>query len=263
MKKTIKTLSVILFASVFAITSCQKKEDNTPEESTPPTNGGTTGGNASNSPITPTFADGEGTFVATKANVTTAIPGTTITTNVTMGSATASIFNTAGGSTLVDGGTVISNDSTLAKQSNNAYIFTPKSVTGINWTNNSRWSVSGNSTNNIPVISYTANGFPSDPTVNNITSVSKGSSFTMNTTSISNADSLCFQITSGSKTIYKMTNGSQTSYTFPASEMGTLDISSNAYLTISAYRFNNTTVSSKKYYFINLNTSNRMVSVTN
>jgi hypothetical protein len=112
-------------------------------------------------------------------------------------------------------------------------------------------------------MTYTANGFPSAPTLPALTSFSKATSLTVNSSSVSNADSLCYQITSGSKSIFKMTAGTQTSYTFPAADMGTLDASQHGYLTITAYKFNSTTVSGKKYYFINLNTANKMVEVTN
>lgn len=263
MKTTIKTLSALLLIGTFVFTACTKKDDTAPEDpTTPTTTGSTTGGASSSAPITPQIADADGVLIATKANVTTAIPGTTMTVNVTTGNAIASLYSATGGTVLVDGGSISANDSALVKQSNSSYLFVPKS-TGINYSSNSRWSVTGNAGNSIPAITYTANGFPSAPSVNNVSSISKANAFTLITTSVSNADSLCFQITSGSKTIYKMTNGSQTSYTFPASEMGTLDNSSNAFLTVTAYKFNNTTVSAKKYYFINMNTSNRMTSVTN
>jgi hypothetical protein len=259
MKTTIKTLSVLILAGTFAFTACKKKDDVVPE--TPSTTGGTTGGAASSAPVTPHLGDADGVMIASKANVISTVGGFSV--SVTVGSAIANVYSSTGGSSAVDGGTIKANDSTLTKQSNNSYLFTPKSAQGISYGSNSVWSISGNSPNNVPAVSYTATSFPSNPSVNNITTLSKGSSFTMNTNSISNADSLCFQITSGSKTIYKMTNGFQTSYTFPSSEMGTLDNSSNAYLTVTAYKFTNTTVSSKKYYFINMNTTNRMVSVTN
>jgi uncharacterized protein YdeI (BOF family) len=260
MKTTIKTLSVLILAGTFAFTACKKKDDAAPE--TPnTTTGGTTGGSASSAPVTPHLGDADGVMIASKANVITSVGGFSV--SITVGSAIANVYSSTGGTSAVDGGTIKANDSTLAKQSNNSYVFTPKSAQGIGYGSSSAWSISGNSSNNVPAVSYTATNFPSAPTVNNTTTVSKGSAFTMTTTSISNADSLCFQITSGSKTIYKMTNGFQTSYTFPSSDMGTLDNSSNAYLTITAYKFKNTTVSGKKYYFINMNTTNRMVSVTN
>ncbi len=256
MKTTIKTLSMLILAGTFVFTACKKKDDATPEDPTPTTTGTTGGGNASSAPVTPHISDANGVMIASIANVITSVGGFSV--NITVGSAIANLYSAAGGTTAIDGGVITANDSTLTKQSSNSYIFTPKSTQGIGYGSNSRWSVSGNSGNGVP-----ASPFPSDPTVNNITTLSKGSSFTMNTSSVSSADSLCFQITSGSKTIYKMTNGFQTSYTFPASDMGTLDNSSNAYLTVTAYKFTNTTVSSKKYYFINMNTTNRMVSVTN
>ncbi len=185
----------------------------------------------------------------------------TITVNVVIGSANASFYTALGASSLEDAGTVKTNDSTHTKQSNNAYLFTPKSATGIGYGSNSRWSIGGST--NVPAITYTANGFPSTPTVPNLSSVSKGSACTLSTSFVSSADSLCYQITAGSKTIYKIISASQTSYTFPASEMGTLDVTDYAYATITAYKFNNTTVSGKKYYFINLNTANKSIKVTN
>lgn len=264
MKTTIKTLSALILVGTFVFTACKKKEDTAPEDTSTPTTTGstTTGGSTSSGPVTPQISDADGVLIASKANVIQSIPGTTMTVNVTMGSAIASLYSATGGTVLVDGGSITANDSTLTKQSNSSYIFTPKS-TGINYSSNSRWSVSGNAGNNVPAFTYTANGFPSNPSVPNVSSISKANAYTLTTASVSGADSLCFQITSGSKTIYKMTNGSQTSHTFPASEMGTLDNSSNAYLTVTAYKFNSTIVSSKKYYVINLNTTNKMTSVTN
>ncbi len=262
MKKHIYLLGLLVIAGTITLTSCSKKDTTEPETETPTTPGGGGGGSASNAPITPSFADGNGTMIASKVNAIVAVPGTTMVVTTTMGSATASLFDAAGSATLVDGGAITANDSTLAKQSNNAYIFTPKS-TGINWGSNSKWSIAGNSSTGVPAFTYTANGFPSNPTLPSITSVSKGSACTFSTSSVSNADSLCFQITSGSKTIYKMKSASQTSHTFSSTEMGTLDVSSNAFMTITAYKFNNTTASTKKYYFINLSTTNRSISVTN
>ncbi|MBK8367761.1 MAG: hypothetical protein IPL10_10155 [Bacteroidetes bacterium] len=259
MKTSIKILSTILLASVFTLESCVKKPETAPEET--PETPTTTGGGSAPAPIVSSPSDANGVCVASKINVTTAVPNTTFVVTVTMGSATGSFYSTAGSGTLDDAGTVKTNDSTHTKQSNNAYVFSPKSATGINFTSNSRWNITGNGS--IPAITYTANGFPSSPTVSNVTSVSKGSAFTLSTASISNADSLCYQITAGSKSIYKITAASQTSYTFPASEMGTLDVTDYGYATVTAYKFNNTTVSSKKIYFINLNTANRSIKVTN
>ena len=258
MKTTFKTLSILILTASFAFTSCKKSDETAPEEPTPTPNQTAP---AAPGPITTQPSDADGVCVASKLNVTTAVPGTTIVVTVTMGSATGSFYSAAGSSTLTDAGTVKTNDSTHAKQSNYSYIFSPKSATGINYGSNSRWNISGNGS--IPAITYTANGFPSTPSLPNITSVSKASGLTLNTTSVTNADSLCYQITAGSKTIYKIVRASQTSYTFPASEMGTLDVTDNAYATITAYKFNNTTVSSKKYYFINLNTANKSIKVTN
>ncbi|MBI3518005.1 MAG: hypothetical protein HY062_01425 [Bacteroidetes bacterium] len=258
MKTTFKTLSVLLVATAFAFTSCKKSDDTTPEDntSTPtPTQA------SAPAPITSQPSDADGVCVASKVNVTTSIPMTTITVNVEMGSSTASFYTALGASTLADAGTVKTNDSINVKQSNNAYIFSPKSATGITYGSSSKWNISGNGS--IPAISYTANGFPSTPSVPNISTVSKGSAFTLSTTSVSSADSLCYQITAGSKSIYKIVSASQTSHTFTSAEMGTLDVTDYAYATITAYKFNNTTVSGKKYYFINLNTANKSIKVTN
>lgn len=260
MKTIFKTLSLVLVAGSLTMTSCKKNDDVTPEEET--NNGGTNGGTATSSPAMPQLSDADGVLIASKAVVSQVIPGVGTYTFV-MGSATGSLYSATGGSTMVDGGTVKANDSTLSKQSNNAYIFTPKS-TGINYGSNSRWNISGNSGNSVPAVTYTANGFPSTPSITGtVTSISKGSNFTLSTTSVSNADSICFQITSSNTSIYKIKAGSQTSHTFTSSELSALDNTSTAFITITGYKFNNTTVSSKKYYFINLTTSNKSVSITN
>lgn len=264
MKTTLKTLSLLLVAGTFLVTACKKKDEVIPDNpvttTTGSTTGSTTGTTAGPTAVTPNLSDADGVCIATKLNTTMSIPNTTMTVNTVIGNAVASLYSATGGTVLVDGGTVKANDSTLAKQSNNSYLFIPKS-TGISYSSNSRWNISGNGS--VPAINYTANGFPGTPTINNVTSVSKGSSFTMSTASISNADSVCFQITAGSKTIFKIKGGNQTSHTFTAAEMGTLDATSNGFLTITGYKFNSTTASGKKYYFINLSTKNQMVSVTN
>jgi hypothetical protein len=260
MKTTFKTLSALLLATTFTLTSCIKKPEVEPEEETPTMT--TTGGNTSAPPpVTSQPADADGVCVAAKVNVSTSIPGTTMTVNVTLGSATASFYTAPGATTFADAGTVQTNDSTHAKQSNNAYVFSPKSAQGINYSSNSKWNISGNGS--VSAMSYTSNGFPSTPTLPSLSSFSKATSLTVNSSSVSNADSLCYQITAGSKSIFKMTSASQTSYTFPAADMGTLDATQYGYLTVTAYKFNSTTVSGKKYYFINLNTANKMVEVTN
>lgn len=262
MKTTLTTLSALLIAGIFLVSACKKKDDVIPDSpitTTGTTTGGTTGTQTAPTAVTPAISDADGVLIASNLNVTTAIPSTTITVTSVIGNAIASLYSATGGTVLVDGGTIKANDSTLVKQSNNAFIFNPKSADGISYSGSSRWSVSGNGT--VPAFTYTAYGFPGTPTVNNVTSISKTANFTMTTASISSADSICFQITAGSKTIYKIKAGNQTSHTFTAAEMGTLDATSYGYLTITAYKFNNTTVSGKKYYFINLNTKNQSVSV--
>ncbi|MCZ8284490.1 MAG: hypothetical protein O9353_03455, partial [Bacteroidia bacterium] len=246
-KTTIKTLSLLVIAGAFLVTACKKKDDVIPDNPVTTTSGSTTGSTTGPvtgpTAVTPNLSDADGVYIATKLNTTTSIPNTTITVNTVIGNAVASLYSATGGTVLTDGGTVKANDSTLAKQSNNAYIFVPKS-TGISYSSNSRWNISGNGT--VPAFTYTAYGFPGTPSINNVTSVSKSASFTMTTNSISNADSVCFQITAGSKTIYKIRGGNQTSHTFSAAEMGTLDATANGFLTITGYKFNTNTVSGKK-----------------
>lgn len=269
MKTIFKSLTALVLAGTIVFTACKKKDDVVPDPPTTTggtttagtTTGGTTGQTTSPTAVTPSISDADGVMIASKVNVITAIPTTTMTVTTVLGTAFANLYSSTGGTVYVDGGTITTNDSTLVKQTNNSYIFTPKSADGISYSGSSRWNVSGNGI--IPTFAYTANGFPSTPTVNSITTLSKGSTFTMNTASISNADSVCFQISAGSKSIFKIKAGNQTSHTFTAAEMATLDITSNGFLTVTGYRFNNTTVSGKKYYFINLNTKNQSVSITN
>jgi hypothetical protein len=263
MKKTINTLGLLLIAGTFLVSACKKKDDVLPDDPTTTTTGttaGTTSTPVAPTAVTPHLNDADGVCIAAILNTSTSIPNTTITVNTEIGSAVASLYSATGGTVLVDGGTVKANDSTLAKQSNNAYVFTPKSE-GISYNSNSRWNISGNGT--VPAMSYTANGFPGIPTINTVSSVSKSAAFTMTTNSISSADSVCFQITAGTKTIYKIKAASQTSHTFTAAEMGTLDLTTNGFLTVTGYKFNTNTASGKKYYFINLSTKSQMVSVVN
>lgn len=256
MKTTITTVGTLFLALTFAFTSCKKSDDAVPEEETPVQ----TPAPAAPAPVTNTPSDADGVCIAVNVNVTMTVGGFTV--PIDLGSANANFYTAAGSTSLATAGTVKANDSTLTNSSN-SYIFTPKSATGINFisSNKSRWSITGNGS--IPAITYTATGFPSTPSVPSVSSISKGGSYTINSSSVSNADSLCYQITAGSVSIYKIVAATQTSHTFSAAEMGTLEVTENGFITVTGYKFNNTTVSSKKIYFININTSNKSVKVTN
>jgi hypothetical protein len=275
MKTTFKTFSTLVLATTMAFTSCKKPETPTPEEVAPTTPPTTTSAN-----LTPgtTFAGADGSFIGLRNRVITnyVIAGTPIMTDIFSEVAVASVNTSSTSTTLVDAGAITANDSLLIKQSSNSYMLNknnPNSTS--NFTNfyntGVKWSVTGNSGNNVPAFTYTASAFPATPALNVVTyNISKASSFYVGLTYATvSCDSLIFQIIGGDGTKLTSTSqaGSSTSHTFSSAEMATLHTSSTTsgiptgQLSVFAYKYYNTTVGGKKYYFVNISAKTYLVNI--
>lgn len=254
-----------------AFTACKKKEDKdkdpdpvdtTPVASTPPT-------------PKATASSIDGALVAANLFTTysTSYGGFTSEISFEIGTATASFYDAPNGSNIVNAGTVKCNDTTLTTTgSSNSYIYTPKASAnstadqGIPFSGGSNWSVTGNSGTGVPAFTVTLATFPSEPKISESQSkeISRSSAYTISLTSaISNADSICYQITSTNKTIYKILAGNTTSHTFSASELGELANHDYAVVSVTGYKLSTHTPAStsKLYALINLSSTNKTVKI--
>jgi hypothetical protein len=271
MKQSILKVSLFIAFSSAIVFSCKPKDEVAPDEPA------TTTGSSNTTPGT-TIPGADGAYIGLKNLVVSnySLSGFPINTTIYTESGVASINTSSTSTTLVDGGVVKINDSSLVKQSNNAYFFTknnPNTTSSFTtfFNSGSKWNVSGNSTNGVPAFTYTASLFPSLPAFNLANNnISKSSAYSVNLSSTtSGCDSVIFQLIGGGST--KLTSasksGSTTMYTFSATEMATLQASSTAsgipagQLSVFAYKYYNTTISGKKYWFVNVSAKTILVNV--
>ncbi len=279
MKKTILNVSVFVALTSSIIFSCKPKEEIAPDQPATTTGGTTTGGSSNTTPGT-NIPGADGSYIGVKSLVVSnySLSGFPINSTIYLEAVVASINTSSTSAILVDGGTVKINDSLLIKQSNNSYNFTksnPNNTSSFTnfFSTGSKWNVTGNSANNVPAFTYTAAQFPSLPALNlsNI-NISKSSSFAVNLSSATNGcDSVIFQLIGGNNTKLTSSNkaASTIMHTFSASEMATLQASNatsgvpTGQLSVFAYKYYNTTVSGKKYWFVNVSAHTVLVNVNN
>jgi hypothetical protein len=279
MKQSILKVSLFIAFSSAIVFSCKPKDEVAPDEPAT-TTGNTTGSTTGSSNTTPgtTIPGADGAYIGLKNLVVSnySLSGFPINTTIYTESGVASINTSSTSTTLVDGGVVKINDSSLVKQSNNAYFFTKNNPnTTSSFTNffgsGSKWNVAGNSANGVPAFTYTATQFPTLPALNlSNNTINKNAAYAVNLGSITTAcDSVIFQLVGGGST--KLTSasksGSTTMYTFSATEMATLQASSTTsgipagQLSVFAYKYYNTTISGKKYWFVNVSAKTILVNV--
>ncbi|MBS1772749.1 MAG: hypothetical protein JST82_07810 [Bacteroidetes bacterium] len=248
-KYTQVTLAAALL--LLGAASCQKKE--TPAPTTPTTTTPTTP-----TPVspTPTGSNIYGALVAIKMDYTITQAGVTVPFNNEIGSAI--FYSAPGSSTFVDGGSVSVNNKALDKQSNNSYMkmansgTTPSSLDLDN--SGVAWSVSGNSGNGVPAITYTHSGsFPNySATMPTSITKSSGISFTFSSSTLTGADSVYVVIASGSKSLTKSYLATAGTVTISASDLsGFATVSDNsALLEVCPFKYIINTYSGKQYVFI-------------
>lgn len=248
--KIVRNCTLALTAVIaLGLVSCEKENplDDVLNPSDPSTQ--------STPPPTPQFGDSDGTLVAIKSQSTTATQIGPVTT--TLGLGVGVFYSQPGSTTFLEAGAVSLNANMLTKQSNNSYVYQPdaSNATGIDFNEGVSWSVSGSS--NVEAFTYEPTIlFPSVAQVSSSETVVKSNGYTLTTSSVSNADSVVFQVGSVLKTL----PGNATTCSFTASELSALSTGTNV-AQIAAYKVQNATVSSKNYYFINETVSTLVVTI--
>lgn len=252
----------LLAFGLFAVTSCNKTNNNTTPSSS-----------LNTPPQVNTPSDAYGALgvirVQTTFSTPATVPGITIPPiDFDMGTAVAFFSNSTGSSTFVDAGNISVQDSALTKASNNAYAFTPKGVpdgsdmgiatSGVSTYN---WKVSGSS--DVPAFNQSLSG--TMPVIGRISSsdnVTTSNSYTVSVASLpTNCDSVIWVMHGPSKSITHIT-APQLSYTFTAAEVGSLGKGDNAGIVqAAAYRVTSFTQNAKKYYYIRETCSTKSVSL--
>lgn len=211
--------------------------------------------NTTPAPPTPTIENSNGTLVAVKTQTTTETPLGPSTLNIGIGVAA---FYTPGNTTsFLDAGTVSLNANSLAKQSNNSYLLMPGTTnpSGIDFTDGVSWSVSGNG----DIAGFTFTPTSAFPTVSPITSgatVNKSFGYTVQCTTVTDADSVIFMVGSVVKTI----PGNATSCVFSSAELANVQTGSSV-VQIAAYKIQESTLNDKVYHFIKETVASKTVTV--
>ncbi len=233
-----KILSLALLASV-ALFSCSP--DPTPTPTPTP----------DNSAPTPTYETGDGALVAIIARSSTSTPIGNV--DVDLGTGVA-VFGDLAAGTYTDAGAVKLNGSALTKNSNNSYTFMPSQTnpTGIDLSSNIKWEVQ------TPAVTYDAatqgRDMPSTSAKIDFSgsSINSTDAFTLKLTgSVSNADSVYFQLVGPTKAILKRMGGNVNSVTFTADEVSSVGKSVGCSITIAAWNHQLKTISGKQIHFIN------------
>jgi len=237
MKKNVLIIAALV-ATLATVSSC-KKETTAPP---PPSNTAPTVN-------PPSDADGALVLVNTLTYNSTSVPGFgNIVTKIELGVAGA-WFGAA--NAFVDAGVVKCQDSLLAKQTNNAYVFVPKSLTGLDKSSNTKWEVAG--AGSVTGFTYTHNAsFPTVDSIENAVDVNTANAFTLSAKGfVSNSDSVIFVVSGPNASVLKVKASNAKSCDFSAAEMGTLGKGDNSgLLQIAPYRLTSSTQNGKKYYFV-------------
>lgn len=226
---------------VLSLSSCGKKEEDTPTQPTP---------------ISPTqsfnYSDSWGLLAAVKTVTTISVQG--FTQEITVGTAVAAFNTSEGSDTYEDAGTISCKGKTLTKQSNNTYVYQPATSepTGIDFSNGiSNWNGTGGT--NIPAFSAALTAFPSTPTISDLSNLTLANGQTIQWSSVNNADSILVILASGDSYAEKRVDGNVTSVYFSASDLADLDASQYGMIQVTPYywepRFD--IVLGKKVYMVN------------
>ncbi len=248
MKSKILPIFFVAALSASLFSSCDKNEDETPD-------------NNNNTTNSFNYSDAFGVLVAVKSVSYTSVGGFEVPVEVNSGSA---FFPTdAGATTFADAGTVSLENKNLTKQANKIYSYddflNPLTLSGISW------NVSGNGS--IPAFSKTVSrplptfsGFSSLPA-----SISKSAGISISLGSaVYAADSVIVMITSSNDAVLKSVAGNSGNVTFSGADLTKLNTSTVGSISISPYNLSTETISGKKFYFVNESSYLKMmVNITN
>ena len=267
--KKIIVSTLVIALSVGGFTSCKKKgctdstatnynasatkDDGSCEFATTPTTP-TPSASAPGS-YSPSYTGSYGLLVGINSVSTTSVGGFPFDTNI--GTAVAT-FSNDGGVTNETAGNVDANGDALTMQTNNSYVYTPgtSNPTGITFTNPIVWTGTGGTW---PAFTATTSiGFA---TVGDFTPAapSTSSSYTLNTVSMLNADSVYFSVIGPNGTIYSV-DAPGTSHTFTAAEMGTVG-TGNGYVQIVGIKYDPQTIGGKQYWIMNETVRTKSVTI--
>jgi hypothetical protein len=155
---------------------------------------------------------------------------------------------------LTDAGTVQVNETALTRQSAGTYVFTPAvtSPNGIDFNDSVIWDVSGDSVMQVPALNYNvARPMPSGAKYSGSATIPLNASFTLSSSkTITDADSVIYQIIGNAATLRKIVAGSVPSVSFTAAEMTSLS-AGGGYIQIVPFNISSTFIAGKKFYFVN------------
>jgi hypothetical protein len=237
-----RTISKFLLGGLcltFLFSGCTKKKDDllntTPQTNTTPT-------------VSFSFSNASGVLVALKTVTQQTVAGIVL--PVELNTPTAAFPAPLGSSTFVDAGTITFNSKSLAKLTNNSYVYSD--YTNPVYYDNITWAVSGSSS--IPAINYTEDKLmPAYSDYSSMPStVTKTAGLTVNFGgSLSNADSVYVVVISAgnSKMVLKRASGSGTACVFTADDLSILGAGAG-YLEVCPWNYKLEDISSKSFYFI-------------
>lgn len=177
-----------------------------------------------------------------------------------LGTAVA-VFSENSGTDFVDAGTVKVDTKTLPKHDNNSYVYTMDATdpTGLVFNSTVNWEGTGATWEAFSA--STSQGFSTVNTITSGGSISTGSSYTLSSGSVANADSVLYAVygPGGSKLV--TVAGNVTSYTFTASDLSGLGEGSG-YAQVVGLKYDKQVISSKDYWLINETVRTKQVNVT-
>lgn len=249
MKKLSYLLAPVLAFAVLA-TSCTKEDEPTPTPNPTPTP------TAGPTPPSPTpGGDISGALISINMVYSSTPAGSPFPIELETEIGTAIFYSTPGGSTYVDAGAVSVNDNALEKQSNNTY--TKIATTGmtpasLKFSTGSNWTVAGSS--NVTGFSHShATTFPKfTGTVPTTVTKSNGVTLTLNSSTVSGADSVYVLVAAGNTSVLKSFAANAGTVTISASDLSSLpNVSDNtALFEVCPFNYSFATKNGKKYVFI-------------
>jgi hypothetical protein len=252
MKTTNKKTALIFSISIcLALFSC-KKDVEVPDlldETTPTTS------------VTPSYTykanDADAVFIAVNAVTYQNIPVIGLQ-KIDVNTAVAVFYSSTGIKPYVNGGSVSCEGKALTPDTSKTYLFVPSGTETITFNGNTDWVIGGNSSTGMPAANFssaspvpTYNGIANGSLTSNVNRAND-LTITINGT-VTNADSAFVTISSGSGYVQKIV-AANSNCTFTAAQLAGLNSTNgaaNGIVQVAPFKIESTTVSGKKYYFVN------------
>jgi hypothetical protein len=251
-KIIMKKISLLFSAISLFLISCDKAITTPP--STTPTNNNTAA-------QTPSFPNGDGFLVALKSITKTTVAGFEVSTE--LGTGVAGFGDLASG-TYNDAGAITLNSKSLTQNSNNTYSYIPGAtdITGIDFGSSINWNIAG--AGSVPAFTHNAQsqGFPIANAISgSFTTINSASDFTLSTTgSISNSDSVYFQVAGPNGVSLKRRAANTSSVTFSAAEIQALGKGFGS-VVIAPWNWSTQTISGKTIHVVNETALSRVIEI--